>query len=329
MQQRLLITGGAGFIGVNLVDYFLKKSNYKITVLDNLSASSFDTLSDISKSNGIKIVDNNELSENTLIFIQGDIRDKKTVETALEGQDIIIHLAAETGVIPSVQDPNNDADVNIFGTLNLLNSAVKCKVKKFIFASSAAPLGDQIPPNNEKMIAQPMSPYGASKLAAEGYCSAFFNSYGLNTTVLRFSNVYGPKSFHKGSVVSLFIKKILNDEDLEIYGDGTQTRDYLFVEDIALAMEKVINSKSASGELFQLGTEVETSINTLLDLLKRVINIKFNIVYRDKRAGEIDRNFTDISKIKNLLNYEAKISLVNGLKTTWDWFKKKNNIPKL
>jgi len=320
MSNNILITGGAGFVGVNIIDYFLKSGKYSITVLDNLSVGSFDLLERISSENGVKIVNARKENKKELLFIEGDVRDKNIVEKAVCNQNVIIHLAAETGVIPSLNDPEKDADVNIFGTLNLLKAAVKFKTKKFILASSAAPLGNQIPPNDEKKLPKPLSPYGASKLAGEGYCSAFYGSYALDTTVLRFSNVYGPNSYHKGSVVALFMKKILNNEDLTIYGDGEQTRDYLFVEDIAYVIEKVIDSEKTKGELYQLGTETETSINDLLKLLKIVTNKKINIVYKDRRNGEIERNYTSIHKISNHLNYFPRFNLTEGLKKTWDWF---------
>ncbi|MDL1971510.1 MAG: NAD-dependent epimerase/dehydratase family protein [Candidatus Desulfofervidaceae bacterium] len=179
--MKILITGGCGFIGVNLTRYLLKKGNYEITILDNFSVGKKEYLEeaigDLPNKHYVKIV-------------KGDIRDKATCEEVCKEIDAIVHLAAQAGVIPSIEDPFYDCEMNVIGTLNLLYSAVKNKVDKFIFASSNAPLGEQEPPVSEDKTPRPLSPYGASKLACEGYCSSFYGSYGLKTIVFRFSNVY-------------------------------------------------------------------------------------------------------------------------------------------
>ena len=167
-----------------------------------------------------------------------------------------------------------------------------------------------------------MAPYGASKLAGEAYCSAFYSSYGLNTVVLRFSNVYGPNSFHKGSVVAHFIKKILKNEPLTVYGDGKQTRDFLYVEDIVRIIEKILTSRDPKigGEIFQLGTGIKTSVNQLVDHLKQVTDLPVNVVYEPERKGEIKLNFVSIEKIEKTLGFESQFNLKRGLEKTWQWF---------
>jgi len=190
---KILITGGCGFIGVNLTRYLLKKGDYEINVLDNFSVGKKkhleEAIGDLPNKHYAKIV-------------KGDIRDKTICEKACKGINAIVHLAAQAGVIPSIEDPFYDCEINVSGTLNLFYSAVKNKVEKFIFASSNAPLGEQDPPVSETKIPRPLSPYGASKLAGEAYCSAFYGSFGLKTIIFRFSNVYGPYCLHKNSVVA-------------------------------------------------------------------------------------------------------------------------------
>jgi len=315
-----LITGGAGFVGLNLVDYFFKtlseqNTNMALLIVDNLSSGNLDLLNSIVERYGY------ELNGDRIKFYKMDIGDKE-VENVLKESDYVIHLAAQTGVIPSMEDPVKDAEVNILGTLNLLNLSVKHKIKKFIFASSAAPLGEQKPPLNEEKIPNPLSPYGASKLSAEGYCKAYFGSFGLNTIILRFSNLYGIYSYHKGSVIAEFFRRIMKNKELIIYGDGKQTRDFLFAGDLSEFIFNLINNDyEFRGEVFQLGTGVETSINELVDMIKEVVKRDINIKFEPERKGEIKRNYTDISKVKKLLNYNPKTNLIYGLKKTYNWFK--------
>ena len=169
------------------------------------------------------------------------------------------------------------------------------------------------------MVPQPISPYGATKLAGEALCQAWYHSYGLETIIFRFSNVYGPRSYHKGSVVAAFMKKILKSEPLIVYGDGNQTRDFLYVGDLCYAIDLALR-KSVSGEIFQLGSGVETSINELIALLKEITNVNFKVNYVAPRPGEIIRNYADISKIRKKLGYYPKVDLKQGLKKTWQWF---------
>ena len=178
--KRILITGGAGFIGVNLIKCLFKKTNWQIVVLDNLSASNKKNLDKIQR-----------LMKKKVKFIKGDITNKSNVKKAMTGCSLVVNLAAQTGVLPSLKDPLEDATINVIGQVTVLNQAVKSKVEKFVQASSAAPLGEQTMPLHEQKIPAPLSPYGASKLSNEGYCSAFAGSFGLNTVALRFSNIYG------------------------------------------------------------------------------------------------------------------------------------------
>lgn len=312
-MTKLLITGGAGFIGANLVEFLLKNTDWEINILDNLESGKKEDL------------ENLEGFSQRCNLIEGDIRNEEDVEKAIENCDYVVNLAAQVGVIPSVEDPLNDAEINVNGLIKLLNSSVKHKIKKFVHASSAAPLGEQEMPLNEEKIPRPLSPYGASKLAGEAYCSAFSASHNLETVVLRFSNVYGPKSYDKGSVIPIFIKQILNKKPITIYGDGNQTRDFIYVEDICQAIHLSLTKELPEKfNLFQIATGKETSINELFNLLKKELEKNnFSVQepkYEKERPGEIYRNYSDISKARKLLGFEPKISLEEGIEKTVKWF---------
>lgn len=323
-MKNILITGGAGFVGINLTRHLVKNTGHKITVLDNLSTGNFGLLKEVVEAGGKKIEYRFTPDPGALCFLQMDILQKEAVYRALEGQQSVVHLAAQTGVIPSLENPEKDAEINITGTLNLLRASVKHKIETFVFASSAAPLGEQEPPLDEQKVPRPLSPYGASKLAGEGYCSAFYGSFGLNTVVLRFSNLYGPNSFHKGSVVARFIKQVLNGEAPVIYGDGSQTRDFLYTGDLCRCIAAVLESGggNGAGEVFQLGSGTETSVNRLVGLLKEVTGTPFSVLHEPERKGEIRYNYTSIKKARKRFGFHPSTDLKTGLSLTWKWFKK-------
>lgn len=319
--MKILITGGCGFIGINLTRYLLKKGDYEIIILDNFSVGKKEHLEeaigDLPNKHYVKIV-------------KGDIRDKTISEKACKGIDAIVHLAAQAGVIPSIEDPFYDCEINVIGTLNLLYSAVKNKVEKFIFASSNAPLGEQNPPVSETKIPRPLSPYGASKLAGEAYCSAFYGSFGLKTIIFRFSNVYGPYCLHKNSVVAKFIKDGILKGELTIYGDGHQTRDFIHVDDVCQAIYSLLTPYSSLitnniwGTPLHLGTGKETAILKLAELVKSLFGKEIKISFAPKRKGEIRRNYSDISKAQKLIGFKPDVSLAEGVTQVYNWFIKKS-----
>ena len=302
--MKLLITGGAGFIGLNLLAFLREKKGFEFNILDNFSLGRRESLNEF----------------NVKIF-EGDIRDDLTVDKAIEGVDIVIHLAADTRVIASIDNPDHNFDVNVLGTYNLLRKSINNKIRKFIYASTGgAILGDVEPPVHEEMVPKPISPYGASKLAGEAYCSAFTGSYGLQTVCLRFSNVYGPRSFHKGSVISQFIKRIVEGKDLIIHGDGYQTRDFVFSKDICEGIYSAITSKQTG--TFQLGTGKPVSVMKLIELIRDTVGIayQFKVKNIDSIKGEIRHTWCDISRAQTYLGFSPYIALPEGLKLTWDWF---------
>jgi UDP-glucose 4-epimerase len=322
-MKRIQITGGAGFVGINLVEYLIKNSDLEISIIDNLSTGNYDLLEKVVKSAGAALDRENSTSSNTVRFFPVDIRDRDKLNQVLENTNFVVHLAAQAGVVPSIKNPGQDAEVNIIGTLNLLEAAVNQGVERLIFASSAAPLGEQNPPLDESKIPHPLSPYGASKLAGEAYCSAFFASFGLNTVALRFSNLYGPNSFHKGSVIAEFMKRILEKQPIVIYGDGAQTRDFLYVKDLCGTILSILHCppQKLHGETYQLGAGKETSINELVQLIEKVTQQPVSIVHKPARSGEIIRSYTSPKKLEQVFGKQPRTDLETGLDHTWKWFK--------
>ncbi len=302
--KTILITGGCGFIGTNLVKY-LADRGYQIRVLDNLS---------IGKEENLRRIQGEDSRLSTVDLIIGDIRNKSEVSQAVQGIGVVVHLAARTSVIESLEKPEESWGVNVSGTLNVLEACRQNRVAKFIFASSNAVAGDQTPPIDELKVPKPLSPYGASKLAGEALCSAYYHSFGLKTVSLRFANCYGPYSGHKASVVSGFLKLAREDKPLIIYSDGNQTRDFIHVDDVCQAIYLALTSKiDVSVGVFQIGTGIETSINKLAELIKEMTGTKLEIIHQAERKGEIRINYSDISKARRVLSFEPKIKLKEGL----------------
>jgi len=326
--QNILITGGCGFIGTNLIKKLIEKNSYSIRVLDNLSVGTENDLGRIGEYRKINPQDDPAFSPNKIELVKGDIRDYKTCLKSSKGCTVIIHLAASTGVDTSIKNPQKDMSINVAGTLNMLEAARVNNVEKFIFASSGATIGETEPPIHENLLPHPISPYGASKLAGEAYCSVYYQSFGLKTVSLRFGNVYGPGSLRKKSVVAKFITQAINGETLEIYGDGNQTRDFIYVEDLNNAILEIISLKNALnfpwGEVFQIATGRETTVNELLNsILSLLADFGFNnikVKNTSPRTGEIRRNYSDIKKAQKYLKWYPQFDLQYGLKETINWF---------
>lgn len=302
-MSHIVITGGLGFIGTNLVPELVDQLGAEIRILDNLSNPS----GDLKPGKGIDVV-------------EGDIRDAKAVDDIVKGASAVVHLAAHTRVIESIEDPVINFDMNVKGTFNVMEAMRRHGVERFVNASTGgAILGEVPPPINEEIPAKPASPYGASKLAVEGYCWAYAQSYGIKASSLRFSNIYGPHSRNKGSVVAAFLKSINDPDGVVVYGDGSQTRDYIYVKDL---VQGIVNSirLDASG-VFQLGAGEPTSLNELIDVIKSVTGIDFPVKYEDFRAGEIIHTHCDISRARESLEFDPRVSLEEGVALTWDWFK--------
>ncbi|MDG2233940.1 MAG: NAD-dependent epimerase/dehydratase family protein, partial [Ilumatobacter sp.] len=238
-NRKWLITGGCGFIGTNLIER-LRADGTSIRVLDNLSVGSRETLAAVSDFD--EISPDSDWSPGVQLVV-GDIREATGWAEAFEGVDVVVHLAASTGVPQSVEDPMHDCTSNVVGLLNVLEAARNAKAGRFIFASSGAPAGEVEPPIHEEVVPRPVSPYGASKLAGEAYCSAYARTFGLGTVALRFGNVYGPRSGHKSSVVAKWVRLALEGSPIEIYGDGNATRDFIFTSDLVEAIVRATDAE--------------------------------------------------------------------------------------
>src|SRR5919112_2873275 len=259
-----LITGGCGFIGTALVRSLGQEGGHAVRVVDNFAVG---TREDLAAASDFVEVSPGELApmapEGRIELVAGDITDDDLALRVARGADVIVHFAANTGVMPSVEDPRADCMSNVVGTLNYLEAARHARVGRFVFASSGGTvIGETEPPINEEMAPHPVAPYGASKLAGEGYCSAYFQTFGIHAVALRFGNVYGPGSIHKvGNAIPRFITRPTRGEPIEIYGDGSQTRDFIYVDDLVRALRLAATADGVGGENFQIARNAETSVN--------------------------------------------------------------------
>jgi UDP-glucose 4-epimerase len=301
-----LVTGGAGFVGATLVRR-LAASGYRIRVLDNLSTGDAAHLADVDAE-----------------LVKGDIRDAAALDDALEGMGAIIHLAAAGSVIGSVQDPGTNFEVNVLGTFRVLDAARRAGVERVVLASTGGALiGDATPPVNERSLPKPISPYGASKLAGEGYAHAFAKTYGVGTVAIRFGNVYGPWCDRKRGVLNVFFESIHSGVPLIIYGDGSASRDYVHVDDISNALQLALESDVPGGTVLHAASGVETTIRDLADLCRRAAEVPDHpIEHRPKRAGEVDRNFASYDLANQMLGYAPSVAREVGIPRTWKWFQK-------
>lgn len=304
-NQKILITGGRGFIGTNLMRRIRDKNpETELVVLDNGSMPVPGVPADP-----------------VVLDLEGDVRDLAAVKRAASDCTAIVHLAGQTRVVESIQDPVLGFDVNARGTLNVLLAAREAGIEHVVLASTGgAMFGDVAGPIHEDMVPKPSSPYGASKLAMEGYAHAFAGSYGLQSAVMRFANVYGPFSTRKGSIIAHLFRQVLAGEAITIYGDGSQARDFVFVDDLCDGIVQAMDAK-ASG-IFHLGSGSPTTLTELLDMVGRIIGPEwpFEIRYADWRAGEVRRTHTSIAKAAAAFRYAPKTTLEEGLHATWRWF---------
>ncbi|MDA8387740.1 MAG: NAD-dependent epimerase/dehydratase family protein [Nitrospiraceae bacterium] len=310
-KKLWLVTGGCGFIGKNLAARLLEGGEIKVRVLDNLSAGSEKDLFS-ARPRG-----------DDLELFRGDIRDFMDCYESSSGAGTVIHLAATAGVSQSVQSLFDDMQTNIAGTLNMLEAARVAEVKKFVFASAGALSGGARPPVYEGPAPEPVSPYGASKLAGEGYCRAYARTFGLSAVALRFGNVYGPGCAHKHSVVAGFFRNALNGAPLVISGDGNQTRDFIYMDDIIRAILLAAKTPFAAG-VFQVATRRETSINELALAVGRLVEkrtgIKTTLRFGKPQPGDIRRNHSNISMARTMPGFEPLVSLDEGLDKTLEYF---------
>src|SRR5690349_2571265 len=298
-----LVTGGAGFIGANLLRQL--DGSHDVRVLDNLLRGSKDLLP----------------AEREIELVVGDIRDPDAVKRALDGVDLVIHLAAFGSVVESVTDPVENFEINVRGTFEMLRGAADAGVERFVFASTGgAIMGNQDPPIDERSLPWPISPYGASKLCGEAYMHAFAGSFGIHPVALRFANVYGPYSAHKKGVITRFIRAALAGGTFEIFGDGKASRDFLHVDDLCRGIVAAADS-DLSDEVLHLASEKETTINELAELIIDVAGADVEVVHHAKRPGEVERNFARADRARELLGWEPQLTLREGMMNTVEWFR--------
>jgi len=307
---RIVVTGGAGFIGSHLVERLLGLGA-EVTVIDNfLSGSKIEHLR----------------GDRGLSIIEGDVRDGSIVSQALNAKDIIFHLAACVGVEKTQKMPFEVLDVEIQGTLNVLNSAVKSGIKRFIFGSSSEVYGDLPKLMKEESPLSPKSTYAVAKLAGEEYCKAFYQKYGLEYTCLRYFNVYGPRQDER-FVIPRFVNRALSNESLAIYGDGKQTRDFAYIDDVVNMSLLAAVEPKAKCQAINIGTGITTSINELAKLILRALDSKNPVEatyvdYDDKRPRSIEifNRCTDTSKAIKLLRYKPEVTPASGIKKYINWY---------
>ena len=306
-----LVTGGAGFIGSNIVEKLLSIGE-KVRVLDNFSTGK--------RGNILPFLDRIEL-------VEGDIRSYHIVREAVDGVDFILHQAALPSVPRSIKDPITTNEVNVAGTLNILEAAKNTGIKRVVYASSSSVFGNSaILPKKEDMATEPVSPYAVSKLAGEKYCKVFFKVFGLETVILRYFNVFGPKqdpTSQYSGVIAKFINAFLNNKPITVYGDGEQSRDFTYVEDVVEANIISANcSSDCAGEVFNAARGDRVTLNQMIKLLKEIFNIDKQVIYTAPRPGDVKHSEADVSKIERELGYKTKTAFKDGLTKTVNWYKK-------
>ncbi len=311
LEKRILITGGAGFIGSNIVDYLISIGHKHITVLDNLETGSLTNLHQhLDKIN----------------FIQGDITNYDTCINATKNCDVVLHQAALGSVPRSIANPTNTHTTNLTGFLNMLEACKANQVKRFVYASSSSVYGsDETLPKQEDKTGQPLSPYAITKVANELYANVFYQLYNLEVIGLRYFNVFGAKQNPAGpyaAVIPIFINNCLNNEPSFIFGDGSNQRDFTHVSNVVQAniLAATSTNEKAYGDVFNIAFGGSIAINELYELIKTKLNSNLEIQYKAPRVGEIKNSFAAIDKAKAILGYQPQMNLQDGINDTVNWY---------
>ncbi len=311
-----LVTGGAGFIGSNIVEELLKRGQ-RVRILDNFSTGKRETVEALIQISE-RIIANNS-SGNKLQFIEGDLRSYHIVKEAVDGVDFILHQAALPSVPRSIKDPITSNEVNVMGTLNILNAARDAHVKRIVYASSSSVYGDlEALPKTEDMLPKPLSPYAVSKLAAEKYCQVFTNLYGLETVSFRYFNVFGPRqdpTSQYSAVIPKFINLIQKNIMPTVFGDGEQSRDFTFVQNVVeanlLACEQ--DASVCSGEVFNIAFGKRITVNEMIKKIGVILNKEIQPNYKQPRPGDVKHSLANTGKARQFLGYDPKIEFEEGL----------------
>jgi UDP-N-acetylglucosamine/UDP-N-acetylgalactosamine 4-epimerase len=315
--MRILVTGGAGFIGSNIVESLLKDARVSyVRVLDNLATGSVNNIEEF-------------YSHSQFEFVEGDIRDYSACLQACDNIDLVSHQAALGSVPRSINDPLTTNEVNITGTLNIFTAAKEKKVKRVVYAASSSTYGDHPGlPKVEDKIGKPLSPYAITKYVNELYAEVFAGLCGMEFIGLRYFNVFGKKQNPKGpyaAVIPLFIEAVLNEQSPTINGNGEHSRDFTHVTNAVDAniLSLFTNNKQSVNQVYNIAYGRQTSLLQLFDYLKKISTSNLEPLYAPERAGDVKHSLADISKAKNLLGYDPKISVEEGLKKTFEWYKER------
>lgn len=314
-NKNILITGGAGFIGSHLFEKLISNSNY-ILVIDNFSSTE-------TEKNFQKITQNYEIKTD-FNLIRGDLTDNSIFKDLNFDFDVIFHLAATPGVRFSIQNASNVTKNNIISTLNIFEKALKSNVEKIVVASSSSIYGNPIyTPVDEEHPKRPISPYAVSKLCCEMYADYYFRENNLPVSSLRFYTVYGPRG-RPDMAIRIFFNKIMNNEPLKIFGDGSQIRDFTYVSDIVEGLILAAEIKQSSGEIFNLGCSNPIVLNQLIDKICDITDRPKNVQYLEKQKGDVKITHSKIDKAKRILGFSPKIKIDEGLLKTYEWQLKKD-----
>jgi len=308
-MAKSVVTGGAGFIGSTLVRKLLE-SGSAVTVIDNLLTGHEKNLSEV---------------RDRIEFVNADIRNPEAIAAPMRGADAVYHLAAIPSVPRSIDDPIPSHEVNIDGTFYVFLAAARAKVRRVVYAASSSAYGDsETLPKVETMAPRPKSPYAVQKLLGENYASVFHSCFGLETVALRFFNVYGPRqdpSSPYSGVLSLFMKHLLGRTSPTIYGDGEQSRDFTYVEDVAALCIKAAHSDRAAGKMYNAGNGGRFTLNFIWDLLQKMEGVKLDAKYGEPRAGDVRHSMADTTLAKADLGHDPQFTIEEGLKRTLEWYR--------
>lgn len=307
--MRYLLTGGAGFIGSNITDELVRRG-HEVIVFDDLSSGKESNLANVRAK---------------IDFRLGSVTDLDAIRSAAQGADYLIHLAARTSVPRSIEDPIETNRVNIDGTLNVLVAARDAKTRRFVFAASSSAYGETAAqPKTESMQSEPISPYGVTKFVGELYANVFGRAYGLENVCIRYFNVFGPRqdpTSQYSGVLSRFMLAAIQGQAPVVFGDGEQSRDFTYVENVVDETLRACEASGASGRVFNGGTGQRTTLNEALKLLEKIAGKPIRAGYHPPRSGDIRHSQADISLARKVLGYEPRVPFEDGLRRTWDWYK--------
>jgi UDP-glucose 4-epimerase len=304
MGKRYLVTGGAGFIGSHIVRRLVAEGEF-IRVVDNLTTGQLARLDDVRSS---------------IEFVEGDLADKRFSDKVARGIDYVLHQAAVPSVQRSVRDPIGTNRCNVTATLNILESCRKTGVRRLIYAASSSAYGNtEVLPKAEEISPNPLSPYALQKLVGECYCKLYYDLYGLETVSLRYFNVFGPSQdphSEYSAVIPKFITNLLAKDSLTVYGDGEQSRDFTYVDNVVEANLAAVRAVDAPGQVCNIGCGESITLNKLIKRLEEILGTKANVNYTDPKTGDVRHSLADINRARRLLGYEPKVMVKEGLRRT-------------